>query len=63
MNNKPGLNCPKCSFKIIISIEQLVSGNSIICPSCGLKLDIDSQKSKQAIKAVKKLDNALKNSK
>ncbi len=63
MNNKPGLNCPECSFKITISIEQLVSGSSIICPSCGLKLDVDDQKSKPAIEAVKKLDNALKNRK
>lgn len=63
MNNKPGLNCPECNFKITISIEQLVSGSSVICPSCGLKLEIDNQKSKPAINAVKKLDNALKNNK
>lgn len=60
INNNPGLNCPKCGFKIQVSIKQLLTKQGIVCPVCGLKLNIDDQKSKNALDALKDFDDKMK---
>jgi len=55
----PGLNCPVCSHRIIVSIEHLISGQAIQCPSCGLELTVDNEKSEGALDALNRLQNGL----
>ncbi|MDI3283303.1 hypothetical protein [Polyangium sp. 15x6] len=54
-----GFPCPCCSFKIKATIEQILTGSSIFCGGCGLKLDIDRQGSAQAIDALRTLNEAV----
>ena len=55
----PGLSCPQCSHRIIVSIEILLSGRAIQCPSCGLELTVDDEKSEGALDALNKLQRGL----
>jgi DNA-directed RNA polymerase subunit RPC12/RpoP len=55
----PGLSCPVCSHRIIVSIENLLSGQDIQCPSCGLELTVDKDKSDGALDALNKLQSGL----
>lgn len=64
LTNNPGLTCPKCGFKIAVSINQLLSVTDVICPACGLKLSVDKEKSQNSLNALdtfnKKLQKAEK---
>ncbi len=58
-----GMPCPKCNGFIPISMYQLLSGNSIYCPNCGLKLDLQKssyEKSREAIKKLEEVERSLK---
>ncbi|MDG1276051.1 MAG: hypothetical protein P8O16_02140 [Algoriphagus sp.] len=55
----PGLSCPVCSHRIIVSIDNLLSGQAIQCPSCGLELTVDNEKSEAALDALNKLQSGL----
>lgn len=55
----PGLSCPVCRHRIIVSIENLLSGQAIQCPSCGLELTVDNEKSEAALYALNKLQSGL----
>jgi len=55
----PGLSCPVCRHRIIVSIENLLSGEAIQCPSCGLELTVDNEKSEAALDALNKLQSGL----
>jgi hypothetical protein len=37
---------------------ELLSATFLRCPHCGLRMDIDRQKSKPALEALKKVNNA-----
>lgn len=39
--NHTGLNCPKCQFTIKFSIDHLLSRQDVICPSCGLIMQMN----------------------
>jgi len=54
-----GFPCPSCTHKIKASIEQILTGSSIFCGGCGLRLDIDRQSSAQAIEALQTLNQAV----
>jgi transcription elongation factor Elf1 len=54
-----GFPCPNCNHKIKASIEQILTGSSIFCGGCGLRLDIDRQSSAPAIEALKTLNQAV----
>ncbi|WP_162555594.1 hypothetical protein [Reichenbachiella versicolor] len=41
MSNNTGLECPKCSFKIKFTMETLLAQQTVICPNCQLKLDMN----------------------
>lgn len=60
ISNKPGLVCPECQFKMIISIEMLLSGEPIECPSCQLRLSVDKEESKPVLDRLRKLDEVVK---
>ena len=55
----PSLSCPVCRHRIIVSIENLLSGQAIQCPSCGLELTVDNEKSEAALDALNKLQSGL----
>lgn len=57
ISKEPGLACPKCQNKIKISIPMLLTGQPIVCPNCLLELRIDTEKSLESLKALKKLQN------
>lgn len=54
----PGIQCPRCNNFIPTSIQQLLSASSLLCPTCGLKLSIDKNKSDRALKILAKVEEA-----
>lgn len=55
-----GMNCPVCQMFIPISIPQLLYEGGIMCPHCGLMMTINKSQSKQALDALKKVEDATK---
>ena len=55
----PGLNCPECRTRMVVSIQNLVNLDPLICPNCGLELTVDSEKSQSALESLKKLQSGL----
>lgn len=60
-NNKPGMSCPQCGAFIEVSVHQLLAGNGLECPACGLHLNLDRTKSQSALDALKKVERAQQN--
>ncbi len=57
----PGLDCPECGHRIPTSIPILLSGRPLFCGGCGLKLEIDMQKSSYVLDKLQDLqDNLIK---
>ena len=56
----PGLDCPRCSYRIVTTMEMLISGQAIYCKACGLKISINHEESKDCLNEVKKLHEAVK---
>ena len=56
---KPGLDCPKCQFRITISIPELLSGGAIICPICQLQLTVDKENSHHCLQKLKELQGSI----
>jgi DNA-directed RNA polymerase subunit RPC12/RpoP len=59
ISRRPGLSCPECRTKLVISMESLVNYEPVRCHGCGLELTIDQEKSKQSIESLRKLQNGL----
>lgn len=57
-----GMNCPVCKQFIPVSIQQLLSENSISCPHCGFSLIIDRAQSKHKLDALQKVQDAIRKS-
>lgn len=55
----PGLNCPECRTRMVVSIQNLVNLDPLICPNCRLELTVDSEKSQSALESLKKLQSGL----
>lgn len=53
-----GMPCPQCNGFIPISMQQIITDSAIICPHCGLRLNINQQESRPAIEALKKFQQA-----
>jgi uncharacterized paraquat-inducible protein A len=51
--------CPDCSSNIRLPLQSLIAGQAVFCPSCGLKLSIDSAASKSALDSIKKAQAML----
>lgn len=60
MAQNPGLDCPECGFRIMITMTGLLSGEPVVCPACSLLLHIHQEESKECLDEVRKLDEALK---
>jgi hypothetical protein len=55
----PGLDCPQCGFRIMISVPMLLSGGPIFCPACSLKLTVDQDQSRACLNELQKVYNAV----
>lgn len=55
----PGINCPECGVRMVVSIQNLVNLEPIDCPNCELELSIDLEKSQSALESLRKLQNGL----
>jgi DNA-directed RNA polymerase subunit RPC12/RpoP len=59
ISRTPGINCPECTTRLVVSIQHLLSLEPVVCPSCGLELQIDAQKSQGALESLRKLQSGL----
>lgn len=55
-----GLNCPDCMMFMPVSISQLLYDGGVTCPHCGLTMTINKSQSRQALDALKKVEDATK---
>jgi transcription elongation factor Elf1 len=55
----PGLSCPECGFHIAVTVQMLLTNGAVYCGSCGLKLSIDQESSKDGLDQLRKLNKAL----
>jgi transcription elongation factor Elf1 len=55
----PGIKCPECSNRIVVSIQNLVNLEPVNCPGCGLELTIDIEESQPALESLRKLQSGL----
>jgi hypothetical protein len=54
-SNQPGgFPCPRCKVPIRFPLGALLTQSSLFCPSCGLELAIDSQRSAAALDALRR---------
>lgn len=56
-----GMKCPKCGAFIETSVFLLLTSNALICKACGLRLNIERNKSRQAFDALRKVQAAQDN--
>lgn len=57
----PGLKCPQCGGFIETTIQIIINSTQLVCPHCGLRLNISRTSSKKAIDALKKVQEAQAN--
>ena len=55
----PGLDCPVCEGFIPIKLQQLMSGDEILCPDCGYSILPRGGQSAAAIEALRKVEEAI----
>jgi hypothetical protein len=56
--NVPGIPCPDCGTRISVTMEQILSGNKIVC-QCGLALSVDTERSKETLRDLRELRRQL----
>lgn len=59
ISRQPGLSCPECGTRLMITMESLINYEPVQCHTCGLELTIDQEKSKQSIESLRKLQDGL----
>ena len=57
----PGLDCPVCEGFIPIKLQQLMSGDEILCPDCGYSILPHGGQSAAALEALRKVEEAIEN--
>jgi hypothetical protein len=58
----PGMACPGCGTRIVVTMDQLLSGISIVCPGCSGLFTVDREASRQALQALSDLNQRLRDS-
>lgn len=60
-----GFPCPQCEVHIVLTIPMLLGTDAFFCGTCGLKLELDRDKSKESLEDLKKVqeshDNVINN--
>lgn len=56
--NQNGVPCPECNFTIPTTMPMLLSGEPIVCPMCGLALQVDRETSAESLKLISNLHEA-----
>ena len=59
--NEPCLPCPRCSFRIKLTLEQLLFMPDLRCPRCGLALTVDREASRGSLELLQDLHVAMRN--
>ncbi len=59
ISRTPGINCPECKTRLVVSIQHLIQYQPVVCYNCGLELMIDQDKSQGAIESLRKLQSGL----
>jgi len=59
-SREPGMACPGCRKRIVVTMTQLLAGSSPVCGSCGLKLELDPSVSQRALAALREFDRRLR---
>lgn len=52
--------CPKCAHKISAALRQLKPGNKLICPGCGVTIELEGDDMGKAADALDDLARSLK---
>ena len=52
-----GVPCPICHGFINTTIEDISDGKSMVCPNCGLKVNISFEPNEKALEILEKLKN------
>ena len=56
-----GIYCPVCKGFIPVKLQQLLSGDEILCPDCGYSSLTDRRQSAAALEAQRKVEEAIEN--
>lgn len=59
ISRTPGLKCPECGTRMIVSIQNLVNLEPVECPGCELELTIDVENSQSALESLRRLQSGL----
>ena len=51
----PSIPCPECGTLVVLTLEDLLRGESFTCPGCGLVPSRDKAATAQALGAAKKM--------
>lgn len=52
--------CPKCAHKISAALRQLKPGNKLICPGCGVTIELEGDDTGKAADALDDLARSIK---
>ena len=55
MFEAPGMPCPRCNFRIKVTLKDLLGAPEIRCPGCLLKLEIDRSQSQESLELAQTL--------
>jgi hypothetical protein len=55
----PGIPCPNCQERLVVTLEQILSGVPIAC-RCGLKLRVDESQSQDTLRDLRILRDHLR---
>ena len=54
----PGMPCPQCGMRLVVSMEQILGSGEIRC-GCGLVLQVDAARSAETLRGLRELQRRL----
>ena len=60
LSSVPGMPCPTCGFRLVITMDQLLASTPLVCPGCGLQFTVNREESGAALEALRDLDRRLR---
>lgn len=52
--------CPKCAHKLSAALRQLKPGNKLVCPGCGVTIELEGDDMGKAADALDELARSIK---